>query len=182
LGSLFSGESALHRRRADAPTNEAFAGERSLSGYSAPTRGMLAGADLFPGGRTPAKPSCPEVIFFGSLFSGESVVHRRSADAPTEEALAGERSLPGYLAPAWGMLAGADLFPGGRTPAKPSCPEVIFFWSLFSGESAANRRRAAAPTKEALAGERSPSVVLFSGQGNVGRRRLVSRRPNSGEA
>jgi hypothetical protein len=36
---------------------EAFAEERSLSWYPAPASNLLAGADLFLGSRTPAKPS-----------------------------------------------------------------------------------------------------------------------------
>ena len=89
-------------------------------------RGMLAGADLFPVGRTPAKPSRPEVTFLCGLFSGQGGVHRRRVVNSDEGSAGRRRESFVVLSSGEGTLAGADLFRGGRTPAKPSLPEVTF--------------------------------------------------------
>ena len=121
------------RQEPPSPAENASAGERVVSRRTACARAtnsgerMLAGGEALSGCRTPAKPSQPEE----RNYPGAEL--RRGPPSPAENASAGERVVPRRTACARAtnsgerMLAGEEALSGGRTPAKPSQPEVTFY-------------------------------------------------------
>ena len=113
---------------------------------------MLAGGELFFGGRTPAKPKWSEVMIFWMISSGREASSQRRT-------LAGEENCASYRNSGERLFAGGRRFTGSRTPAKPKWSEVIFLDDYLRQEAPYRRR--------AIVGEKGCASDLSSGEATL---------------